>query len=259
MSHIHLPDGIIPVPWWLAGYLVAVLIIYLLLSRVDSTEARYRIPKAAMAAAFMLVAMSVPLGFLPIHLSMAVLAGILVGPGIGFLSVFVVNFILALVGHGGITIVGLNTLVIGLEVLVGAKIFSYLLSKTTVWKAAFLAVIPALIVSLVFTVSLVGATVSWAEALPYHQHDCDHDHDHDDRSHANHNGHDSHGHSEGNGEGIETALSEIHILTLTGWTALLVILAVGITLEAILTAIIANYIYKVKPDLLEATNSLPGR
>ena len=218
-----------------------------------------------MAAAVMLVAMSVPLGFLPVHLSMAVLAGILVGPGLGFVSVFVVNVILALVGHGGITIVGLNTLVIGLEVFVGAHVFRFLSGRLTVGRAAFFSVIPALVISMVFMVGIVGLSADFVEALPHH--DCQHDHNHThsdehggDEHHESHDHDSEHDHHEGHDHGetdhtdhqesFRAALQDVHFLALTGGLALALILILGITLEAGLTALIIGYIHKVKPDLI---------
>ena len=43
----------------------------------------------------------------------------MLGPALSFVSVFVVNLILALLGHGGITAVGINTLTIGIEAALG--------------------------------------------------------------------------------------------------------------------------------------------
>ena len=71
----------------------------------------------------MLVGMSTE--FVPIayHINLTVLAGIIVGPAMGFLAAFIVDLILALFGHGGITVVGLNTLIVGAECALGSLIF----------------------------------------------------------------------------------------------------------------------------------------
>ena len=52
-------------------------------------------------------------------MNFAALAGMMLGPALSFVSVFVVNLILALLGHGGITAVGINTLTIGIEAALG--------------------------------------------------------------------------------------------------------------------------------------------
>src|SRR5262245_38193782 len=60
----------------------------------------------------MLAAMSVPLGPLDYHLALAGPVGVLLGPGAAFQVVFVVTAILAFLGHGGFTAIGLNTLLL---------------------------------------------------------------------------------------------------------------------------------------------------
>ena len=65
--------------------------------------------------ALVLAAMVVelPLGPLDYHLTLVGPVGVLLGPASIFQVVFVANAILALVGHGGLTVVGLNALVLG--------------------------------------------------------------------------------------------------------------------------------------------------
>ena len=86
---------------------------------MSGPEARRKIPLLGVVAALMLVGMSTE--FVPIayHVNLSVLAGIIVGPAMGFLAAFIVDLILALFGHGGITVVGLNTLIIGAECALG--------------------------------------------------------------------------------------------------------------------------------------------
>ena len=273
VSHIHLPDGIVPISWWLGGYIATFLILLLILNKMNRFEATSRIPRVAMAAAFMLIAMSVPLGFIPIHLSMAVLTGILVGPGLGFVAVFVVNFIISLVGHGGITIVGLNTIVIGAEVLVGAYLFRSFVRHFSPAKAAFFSVVPAVILSLVLMVGIVGATASYGEALPVCEHDHSHEHYNEHRYEKEHeNGHEygqeddrhhvhdhisdhnqDYNNSDGsNGGELNEIIEDVHLFTLTGWGALGVILLSGVILEAGVTSLIVRYVNSIRPDMIYA-------
>ncbi|UMZ74177.1 energy-coupling factor ABC transporter permease [Natranaerofaba carboxydovora] len=277
MSHIHLPDGILPIAWWLGGYIATFIILLLILHKMNRFEATSRIPRVAMAAAFMLIAMSVPLGFIPIHLSMAVLTGIIVGPGLGFVAVFIVNFILSLVGHGGITIVGLNTIVIGAEVLVGAYLFRSFVRNFSPARAAFFSVVPAVILSLVLMVGIVGATAGYGEALPVCEHDHSHEHDHEhDNSHRyekeheyvkqngkeddRHHVHDhisdhnqDYNNSDGSNDGeLNEIIQDVHIFTLTGWGALGVILLSGLVLEAGVTSLIVRYVNSIRPDMISA-------
>lgn len=152
MSHLHIPDGILSPFIWVSGYLVTFVILYLILKKVESDSLRQKIPFTGIAAALMLIAMSVPLGIIPVHLSLASLTAILLGPGLGFLAVFSVNIILALVGHGGITLVGINTLVIGTEVFISSFLFRKVLIKMGIMSRTFLSVSLALIVSVALMV-----------------------------------------------------------------------------------------------------------
>ncbi|MEW6624552.1 MAG: energy-coupling factor ABC transporter permease [Bacillota bacterium] len=264
MSHIHIPDGILPFPLWILGYLGTFLILFVLLKRVQVESMRSKIPLAGVAAAVMLLSMSIPLGFIPLHFSLAVLCGILLGPGLGFIIVFVVNFILALVGHGGITVVGLNTLIIGSEVLVGYYLFKKLGEKFSAAPAAFIAVVIGLALSVTLMVGVVSTTVSLAEALPHSHHDHvfhdDHDVHNDLDSHSNSDEHSQLTHEEAHGDEVDVhhdhehelaeAVSRVNYIFFTGWGAIAAILSLGIALEATVTALIVRYLAKVRPDFL---------
>ena len=112
-----------------------------------------------------------PLGFLPVHLNLTVLAGIFLGPWLGLIAVFVVNFILALLGHGGITVLGLNTLVVGSEAFLGYYIFMALRQRVRITLAASTATVLALTFSLLLMLTIVGITqIDPSLALHEHQH-----------------------------------------------------------------------------------------
>jgi cobalt/nickel transport system permease protein len=250
MSHIHIPDGVIPFGGWALGFLITFGILFVLTRKLSKEEARRKVPYTGMAAALMLITMSVPLGVVPVHLSLATLTGILVGPGLGFLAVFVVNVILAFVGHGGITVVGINTLVIGLELLVGVYIFRLLIKKWRRPISSAFATAGAIIASLVIMVLVVGNTVGWAEVLPHH------DHDHEDHYEKYHGDEDyleeGEDHHE---EDFHETLEEVHYLMFTGWTAVFLIIIAGILLEAIITAVIIRFFMKIRPDLIESSHT----
>lgn len=121
MTHLHIADGVLP-PWlWASGLAVA-----LLLALVASYRHRHdradRLALLSALCAVMLAAMSVPLGPFG-HLSLAPLVGILLGPGAGFLAALVVNAILALLGHGGLTVVGLNSLIVGTSTVAARPVY----------------------------------------------------------------------------------------------------------------------------------------
>src|SRR5512137_2894040 len=123
MSHIHIPDGILPLWLVVAGWVVTLALLFISSRRLSGPEARRKMPLLGVMAAVMLVGMSTE--FVPIayHVNLAVLAGIIVGPAMGLMAAFIVDLILALFGHGGITVVGLNTLIIGAECALGYFIF----------------------------------------------------------------------------------------------------------------------------------------
>jgi cobalt/nickel transport system permease protein len=158
MSHIHIPDGILPLWLVAAGWVITLALLYLSARRLNGPEARRKIPLLGVMAALMLVGMSTE--FVPIayHVNLAVLAGIIVGPAMGFLAAFIVDLILALFGHGGITVVGLNTLIIGAECALGYYIFHglYRVLKTRIKSVAAPAGAAVIITLFVSTMLLIG-------------------------------------------------------------------------------------------------------
>jgi cobalt/nickel transport system permease protein len=123
MTHIMVPDGVLP-PWlWITGGVVAVGCLGLALWATRDTDRTRFVPLAGTMAAVMAVVMSleiVPIGYEP-HLT--VLAGILLGPAYGFLATFVFNILRMLVGDGSVTLLGLNTLILGAEAVGGYYLF----------------------------------------------------------------------------------------------------------------------------------------
>ncbi|KAB3534026.1 energy-coupling factor ABC transporter permease [Alkaliphilus pronyensis] len=262
MSHIHIPDGIIPFSWWIVGYAITFIIMFYILKDIKNDDVRRKIPITGIVAAIMLLGMSIPLGIIPVHLSLAALAGILVGPGLGFISVFVVNTILALFGHGGITIVGLNTLVIGAEVFIAYHIFKLLTGKTKLFLRAFISTSTAVITSLIMMILIVGFSVDFNEAIPHHHSDCsechssiDNTHHHEGENHVaahnnhledeHHHGEDGHHHEEGHNN-----ISDTQYLFFSGWAALAAIFVIAIILESLGIALVVNFFAKIRPDFI---------
>ncbi len=240
MSHIHLPDGVVPTIWWAAGYVISLIVVFAVLKRVNADKVRGKIPEIAMMAAVMLITMSVPLGFIPFHMNFAALAGMLVGPGLGFVVVFVVNFILALLGHGGITVVGLNTLSIGVEALVGGIGFRLIKVKFGSIPSTIISVTVALLLSttlMVIFLNFIGVVnMQSGEGILHIE-----SHEEDGAG----------GHGEGLHHG-DTVYS-FGGIALAGWAAVLVVLFLGIILESAITALVMRFFMKVRPDMVEPT------
>jgi cobalt/nickel transport system permease protein len=118
------PDGVLA-PWlWIGGWIVAAICVVLALLATRNTDRMRLVPLAGTMAAVMAIVMSleiVPIGYEP-HLT--VLSGILLGPAYGFLATFVFNILRMLVGDGSVTLLGLNTLILGAEAVGGYYLFS---------------------------------------------------------------------------------------------------------------------------------------
>lgn len=163
MSHIHLPDGVIPVFWWVLGYIITVAMLTLSFYRTESMDLRHKIPLLGIMSALMLIGQSIPLGFIPFHLNLAVLSGIVLGPWLGFIAVFITNLFLAFLGHGGITVVGLNTVIVGTEAILGYFLFNAFrrLSVPLPFAAAI-----TVILALIFSITLMVGVVSLSNINP---------------------------------------------------------------------------------------------
>jgi cobalt/nickel transport system permease protein len=147
-------------PLWLivAGWIITLALLFLAARRLNGPEARRKVPLLGVVAALMLVGMSTE--FVPIayHVNLTVLAGIIVGPAMGFLAAFIVDLILALFGHGGITVVGLNTLIIGAECALGSIIFRTLvrLMRARIKAVSIPAGASVILTLLISTMMLIG-------------------------------------------------------------------------------------------------------
>ena len=126
MAHIHLTDGSFTLFWVIVWWALALLIIgsalYLIRRQRIADNRRITIAAFCVAAAFVLSQVELPLAG-GVHISLTPLIGILTGPVIGVLIVFVINILDAAIGHGGWGMIGANTLVGLSEVLVAYGIW----------------------------------------------------------------------------------------------------------------------------------------
>jgi len=235
MSHIHIPDGILPLWLWLAGYLIIILILIFCFLRIKKNNFQKKLPLISIITALMLLVMSIPIPFpVPYHVNLSILAGILLGPFYVIFSIFGVNLLLSIVAHGGITVVGLNTIVIAAESLLGYYIFHFLNSKLkNIYKASLIATFLALFLSTSLTIGITYAGTKNFEMLDHHH--CEHSDNHKLNSHDCEK-HDENHHEEFN---IKKFFMALYAFGAIGWI-----------LEALLTAFIVNYINRVKPELL---------
>ena len=119
MAHIHLPDGSFPLFWALAWWIGAIILLGAALGwarRRKSGSREITVAAFVTAASFAVFQVQVPL-FGGVHLNLTPLIGILAGPVLGGLIVFIVNVLSAAIGHGGWGLIGANVLVNFSEVL----------------------------------------------------------------------------------------------------------------------------------------------
>lgn len=226
MSHIHLPDGVIPVFWWVAGYIVMIAMLSFSLWMTKRVDVRKKVPLLGIIAALMLIGMSIPLGIIPYHINFAILAGMLLGPWLGFIAAFVVNLFLALIGHGGITVLGLNTLTVGSEAVFGAFLFRLFRRLTgRIPVAAFIATMFALLISVSLMIGIVAVSRTSPTFLVREYKE-----------------------NSANVPAPKTAST----ISLRRFVYIVVPLAIpGILIESTMMALMTGFIIKTRPDMLE--------
>lgn len=247
MSHIHIPDGILPLWLWVLGYISIGIYFIFGTFYIRKHKKQSKFPLISVMAALMLLTMSIPIPFpVPYHINLSVLTGIILGPVLAFFAIFTSNLLLAFIAHGGITVIGLNTLVISIEAVLGYFVFKFLYKKLNkIFISAFAATFLALIISTFLTVGIVYAGTHNFNTLA-HSHCCTRE-IHQEKLGRNQEKHLDNKlieHQEHNKAeekfNIKKFFSMMLIFGLIGWI-----------LEASLTGFIVNYINKVKPDILK--------
>lgn len=280
MSHIHIPDGVLPLWLWAAGWALTLVAIVVAARFATQTDVRRKVPLVGVVAALMIVAMSSEIVPIAYHINLSVIGGVLLGPQLSIVASFIVVSLLAMLGHGGITVIGLNTLVIGAEMILGWTLFRTLVRAFGRRRAApvaglatvaTLAITTTLVVGIVWiagadeaaqrkTGALDPATMRFENplsggvfALGLAGHDHEHDHGHEEEHDHGHAGDEDHAASE------ELALSPgrfasiVYVLGPFGWA-----------LEALVTALVIGYVARVRPvtvfegALAEESRRIPG-
>jgi cobalt/nickel transport system permease protein len=175
MAHIHLPDGVLPIQWVLFWWLLALaLLVVALVATRRRTIAIQRLAIAGMLAAVSFAVFQINIPFAGgVHMNLTPLIGILVGPGIGSLVIFIVNLLSAAVGHGGWGLVGANTIVNMSEIAVAFYVFRMTRGRLEMFTRGAAAAISGLLVgNVVFLVVLVVSGIQGIELhgvalLPY--------------------------------------------------------------------------------------------
>ncbi len=110
--------------WWVIAIVLIGAALFLLRTRKAADPKRITIAAFMTAAAFAVSQVQVPIPLIGgAHLNLTPLIGILTGPVIGILVIFVTNILSAAIGHGGWGLVGANVLVNFSEVFVAWFVF----------------------------------------------------------------------------------------------------------------------------------------
>jgi cobalt/nickel transport system permease protein len=149
---MHISDGVLPPALWLGGYVVAGASVAAVLRRFDER----RLPQVAVLTSLFFVCslIHVPLAGTSVHLLLTGLLGIV----LGWLSVpallVALFFQAVLLGHGGLTTIGVNTVTMGAGALTSHWMFVGLSSgrrsrpqPLTISIAAFSATFAGVVVS----------------------------------------------------------------------------------------------------------------
>ena len=236
MSHIHLPDGVLPIWLWVAGYLGAILVGVILLRFHKKEDLSRRLPLLGMMAAAMVLGASVEIVPIAYHVNLTVISGILLGPSLVFLATFVVNVILALFGHGGITVIGLNTLTLSVEGILGYFLFHlFWRGLRRLGIAIFLATFLALFASTLSMIGVVSLGTSHYEELIHQEKDGGLFEFKLMKGRENHQTEET----VKGGVNLKRFISILLPLGFLGWL-----------LEGVITLLIVRYIHRLRPDLL---------
>jgi cobalt/nickel transport system permease protein len=205
-------------------------------------------------AALMLVGMSSEIIPIAYHINLTVLAGILLGPWLSVVTALVVNVMLGLVGHGGTTVIGLNTLIIAVEMVMGwllFRTFVAMLGRRRSGLAAGISTVVALALSTTLLVLIVAVGGSPAAAR---------------ESGAFDPGTLSFQNPFGEGLATNVLLSpevepEPAALSVKRFATMVYVLgSIGWVLEALITSLIVGFVARVRPGLVfEGATAQPAR
>jgi len=119
---MHISDGVLLAPVWVGGYVVSAAVVAVTTKKMRPED----IPKTAiMTSVFFVTSLiHIPIGPTSTHLILNGLIGMILGP-LAFVSIFLGLILQAILfQHGGITTVGVNSVIMGLPALLAYKIFN---------------------------------------------------------------------------------------------------------------------------------------
>lgn len=123
---MHIPDGLLPLPAVLGGFVATGIATWYALRQINrSSNPRAGIPKAALlsAAFFVLSSIAIPIPPASVHLTLCGMLGVLLGV-YAVPAILIGLFLQAILfGHGGITTLGVNGIMLGAPALMAMMLF----------------------------------------------------------------------------------------------------------------------------------------
>ena len=220
MSHLHIPDGILPPMFWVSGLVLTTLL--LLWSaraahRAGPRELAYQSSLGGIMLAVM--ALPVPITAFDYCMTLAGPVGVLVGAAPAFQVSFVVTLILALLGQGGFTVVGLNALVLGVGAMTARPLYLALVGGLGPARSMAVATaLSQLCSTVMWSLVLVGSVWLTPDVAGEHV----------------------------------IAESLVRLWQSTGAAIVLPMLALAVALESLLGYGLGHFLARVRPDLLPA-------
>jgi cobalt/nickel transport system permease protein len=234
MTHLHIPDGVLPVWLWLSGAGIAAILIIIAARRMSRPPFARKLPLLSMTAAFMIVVMSLPIVPGGYDMQLAAVGGIILGPAAAVIAAFIINLLLALIGHGGITVGGLNTIIMSSEMAAGWALFRIFRRVLSPGLAGGAATFLAMAIGAGVMIGIVSAGLAGVGEVPL-EHIMVVGPAHDHAAHV-----------------ARTAESaSLRNLSISRFAVLVVVVgSFGWLLESIMSAIIVRFAARVKPDLV---------
>lgn len=120
---MHIPDGLISPAMSATGYALSLGVAVPVLLKAGLPASRMTRISLVAAVVFVSSLIHIPMGFTSVHFTFTPLAGILLGPS-AFIAVSLAIFLQwLLLGHGGITTLGINVLTMGSAALLSCFLF----------------------------------------------------------------------------------------------------------------------------------------
>ena len=218
MSHLHIPDGILPPLFWVSGLVITALLLIWSSSANRRSGPRELAFQSSLGGIMLAVmALPVPITAFDYCMTLAGPVGVLLGAGAAFQVSFVVTLILALLGQGGFTVVGLNALVLGLGAMAARPLYLALVGGLGPARAMAAATALSQLMSTVCWSAILVASVRLTPGVA--------------GEHA-------------------VAESLFRMWQQTGAAIVIPILALAVALESLLGYGLGHFLARVRPDLL---------